>query len=129
MNLQKSLILIVDDRMDIVRLFELMLKQFGFSVIFARNGEEGLSVLQAANPKPVLILSNYLMPTMDGLTFLQRVRQQPEWNATPFVLTSGNLSPIVSLQAMEHGADGLLAKPFRLTDLKAVLATLLPHPV
>lgn len=114
-------ILVVDDVIEIVRLLEVLLQGMGFQVATGRNGEEGLSALESIQPKPVLILSNLMMPQMDGMAFLQEVRQQPQLEDVPFVLVTAHPSETVAETAFEEGANALLPKPFQLADIKSLL--------
>lgn len=114
-------ILVVDDVIEIVRLLEVLLQGMGFQVVIGRNGEEGLSALESIHPKPVLILSNLMMPHMDGMAFLQEVRQQPQLEDVPFVLVTAHPSETVAETAFEEGANALLPKPFQIADVKSLL--------
>lgn len=114
-------ILVVDDVIEIVRLLEVLLQQLGFQVVIGRNGEEGLTALESIEPKPVLILSNLMMPHMDGITFLQEVRQQPQLQDVPFVLVTAHPSETLAESAFEEGANAVLPKPFHLADIKSLL--------
>lgn len=118
-------ILLVDDNADITTLVRTVLKQQGYEVITGRNGQEGIAALEQNETKPNLIISNYYMPMMDGLTFLEQVRQDPRLNAVPFVMMSAAPGSQWQPKARELGADALISKPFRLDALRNTVNGLL----
>lgn len=69
-----------------------------------------------------LIISNYMMPHMNGLTFLQHVRQHSRY--IPFVLMTAHVSDMHRQAAFDGGADAFLPKPFRLAELNDILSRL-----
>ncbi|OGZ70745.1 MAG: hypothetical protein A3F47_00500 [Candidatus Staskawiczbacteria bacterium RIFCSPHIGHO2_12_FULL_38_11] len=83
-------ILIVEDEEAICRAYEEALKTDGFSVLIARNGQDGLDL--AIREKPDLILLDILMPVMDGLTMMDKLRAaSPYGKSVPIILLT-NLS-------------------------------------
>lgn len=117
-----SRIMVLDDNADIVALLKMILEQWGFEVMSARNGEEGLGLLSTAQPDA--IISNFRMPLMDGMAFLEHIRIHREWDSIPFVMMSGLFSEEFGQVAMERGANAYLTKPFRPTDLSAIFRRL-----
>ena len=69
-------ILIVEDVPNVLELLEVTLRFKGYAVITARNGEEALEVI--AQTRPVLIITDILMPKMDGYAFVQKLRLNAE---------------------------------------------------
>lgn len=83
----------------------------GYGVLTARNGEEALEVLLRADPRPVLVLLDLMMPVMNGWAFLEERARQPALQAIPvLVLTASEPEEI-------PGAVGILRKPFDLDAL------------
>lgn len=117
-------ILLLDDNAEMVTMLRLVLEQRGHEVVWGRDGQDGLRVLQQSNRKPDLIISNLLMPKMDGMAFLDTVRGNPEWSHIPFVMMSPVSSDDRKRATFEHGADAFLAKPFRFEDLNKTLNNL-----
>lgn len=117
-------ILLLDDNAEMVTMLRLVLEQRGYEVIWGRHGEEGVKLLEQATRTPDLIISNLLMPVMDGMTFLDNVRQNPDWAPIPFVMMSATPSEERKQATFEHGADAFLAKPFRFEDLNKTLNNL-----
>lgn len=108
-------ILIVDDNADTVNLLKTILERWGFQVVSGRNGEEGLGVLSSEQPDA--ILSNFRMPQMDGMVFLEQVRDRSEWASIPFVMMSGLFPEEFGQDAINRGANAYIAKPFQIHDL------------
>jgi two-component system chemotaxis response regulator CheY len=114
-------ILVLDDNTDILKLVRTILEQSGFHVTAGRHGKEGLDLLHQADTLPDLILSNWFMPYMDGITFLDAVRSAPEWAAIPFVMMTAATTTDRREMAFARGANGFLSKPFLMGDLRSML--------
>lgn len=117
-----SRILVLDDNADILILLKTVLEQWGFEVISGRNGEEGLNILSSVQPDA--IISNFRMPYMDGMAFLEHIRVHSEWDSIPFVMMSGLFADQFGKVAMERGANAFLSKPFRMTELNKIFVNL-----
>jgi CheY-like chemotaxis protein len=118
-----SRILVLDDNPDIIALLKAILEQWGFEVLWGRNGEEGLDLLTSSQ-QPDAIISNMRMPQMDGMAFLETVRVHSEWDSIPFVMMSALNSEEYTRTAAEHGANAYLAKPFRVAELNSIFNNL-----
>ncbi len=117
-------ILIVDDNPEIVRMLQIVLEGRGYQVYSARNGHEAMKLLQRAEPKPNLILSDLYMPHTDGLTLLNQVRQDPELYAIPFVVMSASPSVEMREEVFAAGADAFLAQPIKFDILNTIILNL-----
>lgn len=117
-----SRILVLDDNADIITLLKMILEQWGFEVLSAQNGEEALGLLSTVRPDA--IISNFRMPRMDGMAFLEHIRVHHEWDSIPFVMMSGLFAEEFGHIAMERGANAYLTKPFRTTELSGVFRSL-----
>ncbi|MDQ6831862.1 MAG: response regulator [Chloroflexota bacterium] len=113
-------ILILDDEDAIAELTRSLLEGEGYRVILAPNGREGLRLL--AEERPGLVISDVMMPVMDGLAFARAVRADPVHTHLPLILMSAAGKGIVA--DVPHTA--FLAKPFDLVTLIALVAGLLP---
>ena len=117
-------ILIVDDSSVMRKIVTRGLRQAGFSVddvVEAANGQEALDKLQTTSDVD-LILSDWNMPVMDGLTFVKNVRGSGEvFKDTPIIMvtTEGGEGKVKS--AMDAGANGHIKKPFTPDMLQANL--------
>lgn len=110
-------ILIVEDD----PLFRLVLtkamKNQGYDVVVANNGEEGLA--QAKEIKPGLIICDWMMPRMDGLEVCRRVKADPELATTFFILLTAKEGVEDRVEGLDNGADDFLSKPIEMTELRA----------
>lgn len=117
-------ILVVDDNADIVTLLRLMLSTQGHTVMTGRNGREGLDILEQNEAHPDLIISNYYMPLMNGMEFLEHLRAIPDYATIPFIMITAAPSMTWLFRATELGANGFVTKPFRLETLRNAIRSL-----
>jgi signal transduction histidine kinase len=118
-----STILVVDDEDQVRGLMVQTLEGAGFSVLAAANGAEALLQLQC---HPVdLIVSDVVMPVMDGRALYDRVRSMPEWVHIPFVFLTAVDEPVRVRSAYAAGVDDYLVKPSSGEDLVARVRGLL----
>ncbi len=118
-------ILLVDDNPDIIQLISAMIKRIpGASqheIVFGRDGQEALDILNASEKMPDLIFTNLRMPNMDGLTFIKQVRLNDTWLNIPMVMMTAQQSPDIRREVMANGATAFLAKPFNFSEIKSTL--------
>lgn len=103
-------ILVVDDEREIAHIVGEVLVDEGYEVRVAANGREALRHLSDFIPQ--LILTDYMMPVMDGATLYRQVNRQPAYQSIPFIVMSAGSS----LPADVHYAS-FIAKPFTLETL------------
>lgn len=108
-------ILAIDDSKIILKIIESTLEKAGFQVITAENGKQGL--LKAKAEKPDLILTDIMMPEMDGLTLCEEIRKDPSFQKTPIIIVSAKGQKKDVLEALKRGANGYIVKPFNSKDL------------
>lgn len=94
-----------------------------YNVYLAQDGAIGLE--RARELKPDLILSDLMMPKMDGAQFCAAVRKDAEISSTPFVLLTAKAGAEDRVAALEDGADDYLGKPFVERELRARLANMI----
>lgn len=115
--------LVIDDSRALRMLISGILREQGFEVTDAANGAEGLTQLRL-NPEIGLVLVDWNMPVMDGLQFIQAVREEREWDGVRLMMvTTENESEQVQ-RAIAAGADEYLMKPFTTEILVAKLTML-----
>jgi PAS domain S-box-containing protein len=89
----------------------------------AGNGNEALlAVLRA---KPALVVTDIVMPDMDGVELLKTLRQTPNTRSIPVLLISGRAAEDYRIEGFEEGADGFLAKPYTERELRALIGSML----
>lgn len=113
-------ILIADDRAEDRKLLKLVLQRMGHRVIEASDGDEALRL--ARETRPDLVLSDILMPVMDGFTLCRRLQEDPGLRDVPFVFVTATYAEQRYRQfASEVGAAQVLLKPFRAHALRDVV--------
>lgn len=113
-------IILVEDQSDLRWLLKRRLEFNGYTCLEAGNGREALSLIQE-HPSIRLILSDYLMPEMNGLQLLQALRQDPMNRNIPFILLTASWSDQLQHQGMGAGAFAILAKPYHHGELVQLL--------
>jgi len=117
-------ILVVDDTPSILHALDRQLMLAGFEPVTATNGLEARELLEA-DPEIRLVISDWLMPEMDGLELLHWVRATPTVRNIPFLVLTGKDS-LEDLDAiLAHGPDGCLSKPWVPAELIARVEELL----
>lgn len=114
-------ILVVEDEWDLNRVLVKHLKRQGYSVDSCYNGEEALDYVQVAQYDAIVL--DIMMPKMDGMTFLSRIRQQG--NATPVLLLTAKDTLEDKISGLDSGADDYLTKPFEVGELLARLCVMI----
>lgn len=102
--------LVVDDSPTIRAVLGKMLKQDGYTVFAAGDGETALAM--ARNEKPELIFLDIVMPGMNGFAVLRTLRREPDTHGIPIVMISGNLQATEQFYVQRFGADDFMKKPF-----------------
>ena len=112
-------ILVVDDEPRLRDGIRLTLEAEGYRVLTAGNGAEALAVLQS---RPVnLILADIAMPRMNGYQLYERVRENPQWTAIPFIFLTARAMDSDIRYGKEMGADDYLTKPIEPDDMIAAI--------
>ncbi len=117
---ESKVLLVVEDIPNILELLDLTLRFNGYEVITARNGQEALDVIETK--RPALIITDILMPRMDGFSLIYRLRTNRETRDIPVVFLSATyVSPEDKAFATTLGATKFIEKPI---DTKAFLLTI-----
>ncbi|MEM1155236.1 MAG: adenylate/guanylate cyclase domain-containing protein [Pseudomonadota bacterium] len=110
-------ILAVDDRQENRELVARHLSRSGHIVVTASSGREALDTLEETDVDVVLL--DLMMPEMDGREVLRRIKDHPDWRATPVIVISGSQDMERIIECIEAGADDYLFKPFNPVLLQA----------
>ncbi len=103
--------LVVDDSNTIRKILTLYLQKLGYDVTAAVNGREGLDCLKGME-KADVVLVDWNMPEMDGISFLRAVRADAEYDALPVMMVTTNAEMSNVSQALDAGANEYIMKPF-----------------
>lgn len=111
----KKTIMVVDDNPDIITIVRTILEGKGYNVLSAGSGPELLNLLKTQ--KPDLIILDIMMPEMDGLEVLGRLKGQSETATVPVILLTAKVQYEDVLGGYKLGADYYITKPFTSTQL------------
>ncbi len=121
MKTEKGYLLVVEDVPDILVLLLETLKFKGYEVVTATNGEEALEIIHRKHP--ALIITDILMPKMDGYAFVQKLRINPATRAIPVVFLSATyVTPEDKQFALSLGAARFMEKPIDTEDFLLTVA-------
>jgi PAS domain S-box-containing protein len=109
-------ILVVDDNADMRSYLKTLLEK-NYNVTVARNGKEALGKIHKSPPH--LVLSDIMMPVMDGIQLLKEIKQQRNTAHIPVILLSARAGEEAKIEGYEIGADDYLVKPFSSKELLA----------
>jgi diguanylate cyclase (GGDEF)-like protein len=110
-------VLVADDDPDILTVVKVNLELDGFELDTAVDGEDALQ--KATSNPPNVIILDIMMPRMDGLTALHRLRSQATTASIPIILLTARGLPEDRVRGLELGADDYITKPFDITELAA----------
>jgi YesN/AraC family two-component response regulator len=108
-------LLVVEDNLELLMLMQQLLKTT-YRVYIARNGKEAMKIIKEKELD--LIISDVMMPEMDGLELTRTIKEDPNYSHLPIILLTAKTQEQDVKEALQHGADEYLKKPFRLGDLK-----------
>ncbi len=106
----KRTIMVVDDNADIVAILKAILEDKGYALQFAYSGQEAFNLL--GDQKPDLIILDILMPTIDGLEVLTRLKGDPDTASIPVILLTSKVEYKDVLIGYKMGAEYYITKPF-----------------
>lgn len=116
-------ILVVDDDLGTRLSIGDYLELSGYSVIMADDGQEALSMVEKNHPD--LMVTDIVMPRMNGYELVRRVRQQAEFRLLPVILLTARTKTQERILGYQSGCDLYLPKPFELEELAAAIRNLL----
>lgn len=118
----KIKVLIVEDNVELKGILRNQLKN-NFEIIEAQNGEEGLT--KAKNFMPDLIISDYVMPKMDGVELCITIKKDLDLGHIPVIILSAKKDIDDQIKGIEAGADAYITKPFSIGYLNSVIYNLI----
>lgn len=116
-------LLLVDDEPGLREAVQAYLEDSDFAVEVASNARDGWELLQQYNPD--LVISDIMMPQVDGYQFLKQVREDPRYKALPVVFLTAKGMTSDRIQGYQAGCDAYLSKPFDPDELVAIVTNLL----
>jgi len=116
-------VLVVEDNADVSAVLSEQLIRFGYRVREVENGKQGLD--QANKHLPDLIITDLMMPEMDGLEFTQAIREDARISHIPIILLTAKASDESKIEGLKAGVDAYLTKPFNAKELKVRVSKLI----
>lgn len=116
-------ILVTDDDLGIRLAISDYLEMSGYSVLTASDGQEALAVVEAYHPD--LMVTDIVMPRLNGYELVKRVRQHPAFRLLPVIFLTSRNKTEERIQGYQSGGDIYLPKPFELEELGAAICSLL----
>ena len=124
MNIASGPILVVEDVPNVLELLEVTLRFKGYPVVTARNGQEALE--QVNQEHPALVITDILMPKMDGYALAHRLRSNPQTRQIPLIFLSATyVTPEDKTFAISLGAVRFMEKPVNTEEFLLTMAELL----
>lgn len=117
----RPLVLIVEDNVDLLFNLDLILKSNNYQTIMAKNGIDALEKLEVSNSNPDIIISDILMPNMNGYEFFKKVSNDSRWSRIPFIFLTARATPNDIRFGKLLGVDDYITKPFEEKDLLATI--------
>ena len=116
-------ILIIEDDPDTIAILKMFFKKEGYDIDVAGDGQEGFDKLK--KDRHDLVLSDVMMPKMDGFRFCELVRSETSIKMTPIILVTAKNDPRDKIVGLEKGADDYITKPYHLIELRVRIASML----
>jgi CheY-like chemotaxis protein len=113
------LIVLAEDNEENIEMFSEYLTGYGYRVIVAKDGFEAVRLVKACNPQ--LVLMDIQMPKMDGLTAIEKIREDLAFSALPIIALTALAMPGDREKCLTTGANQYIAKPLRLKHLVHVI--------
>jgi len=118
-----EVVLIVEDNDEVREFIRATLAPAGYRLLLAHDGKTGVAQAQAEVPD--LVVTDLMMPGLDGYQVCQQLKTDPATSHIPVVLLTAKSGPDAKLEGLETGADSFLAKPFNPRELRAQVRNLL----
>ncbi|MDQ7824478.1 MAG: response regulator [Candidatus Eremiobacteraeota bacterium] len=122
---EKKRLLLVDDEKDFARSLKLYLEMENYEVDMVNSGSEAL--VKAENNSYHLVISDILMPEMDGYELRKKLRTIPGTKKVPIILLTAKEADVESLKEIHDGATSFIMKPFEHTLLLDEIKNLIEH--
>ena len=116
----KPTVLVIEDNEEIAYLLKFMLSREGFTVVLAPDGMKASKLIDEIVP-PEVVVSDIMLPYMDGYQLIAQMRGKPEWRDVPIIMLTSKSQERDITRALEAGANDYIVKPFRPKELIARL--------
>ncbi len=117
-------VLVVDDDPVFCAIMYELLTSDGYEVNLAYDVPQALALLECCTPD--LILSDIMMPEIDGICLVRKIRSAPAWSKIPTIIVSAKAMPEDRNKALEAGANAFVSKPFSIKQFRMEITKYLP---
>lgn len=121
----KARILVVEDDGDLLSMIKSMLQSLG-EVTLANDGQEAIELLRHGF-KPDVIVTDVMMPRMDGVTLAKTLKKHADWQVIPVVMLTAKSGPLDMVTGINAGARHYVTKPFKASELVDKVKKALQH--
>ncbi|MBN2358626.1 MAG: response regulator [Deltaproteobacteria bacterium] len=112
---ERTTILVADDDDEIRKVLSLVLEKAGYRAAAAAHGQQALEMM--GSEQPALVLLDIMMPHMDGLEVIRRMRADDKLRAIPVIAFTALTSQLIEKELFDLGVRGFMRKPLHLTDM------------
>ncbi|MEO6528246.1 MAG: ATP-binding protein [Gemmatimonadaceae bacterium] len=120
-------VLVVEDSATQAAALALLLERAGYATVLARRAERALELMETERID--LVLSDVVMPGMDGYELCRRIKERPAWSEIPVVLLTSLTDPLAIVRGLASGADHYVTKPYEADRLLSRVRFVLDHAV
>ena len=117
--------MIIDDVEEITSSLEDLLTAFGYKTFIADNATDGINMIR--NHKPDLIISDIMMPVLDGFFVLQEIKSDQQISDIPIIIITAKTEKETFSKSMESGANYFIEKPFSIKELLKIVDSVLKN--
>ncbi len=117
-------VLVVDDDPVFCAIMQELLTSDGYEVHLAYDVHQALALLECCTPD--LILSDIMMPEVDGICLVRKIRSAPAWSHIPTIVISAKAMPEDRNKALDAGANAFVPKPFSIKQFRNEITKYLP---
>lgn len=121
-----ALILIAEDDFVSLKLISSVVEKLGHTPVKTRNGAIAWAILEDNHVNIALLITDYMMPAMDGKELLKNIREHRKMKELPVIVQSAYLGVNGTVEFMELGADAVMPKPIDREDLRGYIRQYLP---
>ena len=115
--------MIIDDAEEITSSLEDLLTAFGYKTLIADNATDGLNMIRKHQPD--LIISDIMMPVLDGFFVLQEIKSDKKISDIPIIIITAKTEKETFSKSMESGANHFIEKPFSVKELLKIVDSIL----
>lgn len=115
---ERPLVLIAEDDPDVLKMIAKLIGPFA-DCLLAKNGADAFSMMQGSGPVPDLVITDLMMPMVDGLSLVRKIKLDANLSRVPVIILTARGAPSDTIAGIKAGARNYLTKPFKADELVA----------